>query len=275
LPRVTVVTFNAGLLRAFGGLLEPAPFVSERRAAIPHALAACGADLVLLQEVHDETSRRAISLALPNQAYDARWRSSLMALSTSPIRAALVPFRDSTLEERLFDCRGVLVVERGDLVALNFHTTAGGLRHHPESVAADAIRARQIEQLLDVADEQRAPLVVIAGDLNAGPGVSQSNYDRFEQRGWIDVHALLHPGSRDVTWDPHNPLNSSGPHRTSPPQRVDHLFVRQCDVNEGRATPHSSEIIFAHAVVATPAGAMTLSDHYALRVTLGYHQAAK
>src|SRR3954467_9150723 len=60
---VTIVTFNAGLLRAFGGLLQPAPFVAERRAAIPPALAAAGGDIVVLQEVYGDANRRLLSTA--------------------------------------------------------------------------------------------------------------------------------------------------------------------------------------------------------------------
>jgi endonuclease/exonuclease/phosphatase family metal-dependent hydrolase len=265
---VTIITFNAGLLRAFGGLLQPAPFVAERRAAIPRALAASGGDIVVLQEVYGDANRRALSPALPYAACDPRLRSSLLSLSSSPIRATLVPFNDVPIEEKLIDRKGVLIVDRGDIVVLNFHTTAGGVRYHPESAAADAIRAREIEQLLELAESQSAPLVVIAGDLNAGPGISEENYIRFAEHGWVDVYALLHPDSRAVTWDPRNPLNSRGPHKTSKPQRVDHVFVRLRDLEAERVTPTSAEIIFTEATVRTQSGLVTLSDHYAVRVRL-------
>jgi endonuclease/exonuclease/phosphatase family metal-dependent hydrolase len=261
----TIVTFNAGLLRALGGLIEPAPFVGERRNAMPSLLSACGADLILLQEVYGEAARRELARALPFSAYSDNRRSGLMALSASSIESVLVPFAATTPEERLFDRKGVLVVDSSDVVACNIHMTAGGVRH-PESSAANAIRARQIEQLLELAEARRARM--IAGDLNAGPGVSEANYALFEKGGWIDVHALVHPGSGDVTWDPHNPLNVRGPHRRSPPQRVDHLFVRGDDLRTERVVPRSSEIVFFEPIVATAAGLMTPSDHYALRVTL-------
>jgi endonuclease/exonuclease/phosphatase family metal-dependent hydrolase len=267
---LTLITFNAGLLRAFGGLFQPAPFVAERRAAMPRALAGAEGDMVVLQEVYGEASRGVLSTAFRYAAYDPQRRSSLMALSSSPIHGTFVPFHGLPFEERLFDRRGVLIVERDDLVILDFHATAGGIRHHPESAAANAIRGREVEQLLDLADRQSAPLVVIAGDLNAGPDVSEANYRQFETCDWVDVYALLHPESRAVTWDPRNPLNSRGPHKTSRPQRVDHLFVRRCDLQDERVTPTAAEIIFTDATVRTSAGPVTLSDHYAVRVHLTY-----
>jgi endonuclease/exonuclease/phosphatase family metal-dependent hydrolase len=265
---LTIITFNAGLLRAFGGLLQPAPFVAERRASMPGALAAAEGDLVVLQEVYGQADRGVLSTAFRYAAHDPRRRSSLLALSSSPIQGTFVPFRDVPFEERLFDRRGVLIVERDDLVVLDFHATAGGIRHHPESAAANTMRGREVEQLLDLADGQSAPLVVIAGDLNAGPDVSEANYRQFEARGWVDVYALLHPESRAVTWDPRNPLNSRGPHKTSRPQRVDHLFVRRHDLQDERVKPTAAEIIFTEATVRTPTGPVTLSDHYAVRVRL-------
>src|SRR5437016_5663228 len=109
-PRVpvTIITYNAGLLRAFGGLLQPAPFVAERRAAMPRAFAASGGDIIVLQEVYGDTNRRVLAAALGYIA--SQPRSSLLALSSAPIRGAFVAFDDVPIEERLLDRKGVLIV---------------------------------------------------------------------------------------------------------------------------------------------------------------------
>lgn len=262
-----LLTFNAGLLRAAGGLLQPAPFVAERRAAMPAALHATGADLLLLQEVYDDESRRALAAAFPHAATPPRVRrlglqNGLMFLSREPLRATFHRFRHGTAEERLLDRKGFAVVQLPPLMVVNFHTTAGGLRRRPESVVVERIRARQIEQML--AAVANAEACVLAGDLNAGPGVSDANYRQLERAGFRDAYALGHPRSTAATWDPANPLNARGPHHASPPQRCDHIFVR------GAIEVVESAIVLNESVVKVGERRVTLSDHYGVSATLQF-----
>jgi endonuclease/exonuclease/phosphatase (EEP) superfamily protein YafD len=259
-----LITFNAGLLRAAGGLLQPAPYVTERLAALPHALIASGADLLFLQEVYGRRNRAAVADACretfphaaspPNRPH-LGIDTGLMVLSREPIRAEFHPFRAAVWEERLAGRKGFQYIRTSAGAFVNFHATAGGLWRHPESEAAERERARQIEQMLGEAADAR----VFAGDLNAGPGVSDANYRLFAAQGLADAY-LLH-NAEAPTWDPANPLNESGPHQTSPPQRCDHIFVRGVEVI-------GSAIVFDRPTVATPRGTVTLSDHYGVSATM-------
>jgi len=56
------------------------------------------------------------------------------------------------------------------------------LRLHPESAEADRLRTLQIRQILSVADAEQGT-VMIAGDLNAGPGVSDGNFRSILELG--------------------------------------------------------------------------------------------
>jgi endonuclease/exonuclease/phosphatase family metal-dependent hydrolase len=103
------------------------------------------------------------------------------------------------------------------------------------------------------------PAQVIAGDLNAGPGVSDANYRLFAARGYDDAYVCHNEEA--PTWDPANPLNQGGPHQKSPPQRCDHIFVRELKVVE-------SAIVFGRPLVSTPRGMITLSDHYGVSATV-------
>ncbi|HVG24234.1 MAG TPA: endonuclease/exonuclease/phosphatase family protein [Thermoanaerobaculia bacterium] len=268
MPELRLLTFNAGLLRAAGGLLQPAPFVNQRREALPHALGTTGADVIVLQEVYDGRSRAAIAAAFPHVSLPARTtrrlalQNGLMVASRQPLRTAFHRFRAGTLEERLFDRKGFSVTELQSLTIVNFHTTAGGLRRHPEDPLVERIRGRQIDEMLRVLDSAAA--CVLAGDLNAGPGVSETNYRQLERAGFVDAWALHHPGSDGATWDPANPLNAGGPHQTSPPQRCDHIFLR------GPVTALSSEIVLTEPIVDTGGRRVTLSDHYGLTAMLAF-----
>jgi Endonuclease/Exonuclease/phosphatase family len=264
MPQIRLITFNAGLLRAAGGLLQPAPFVDERLAALPAALSASGADLVFLQELYGGKRRAAVAAACRDAFPHAAWPqtrarlgldSGLLVLSREPVAARFQPFRAAVWEEHLVGRKGFQVIETAAGVFVNFHATAGGLFRDPQNPLVEKTRARQIEQLLGEAAEAR----VIAGDLNAGPGVSAANYGLFAERGFDD--AYLRHNQEAPTWDPANPLNAGGPHQKSPPQRCDHIFVRGLEVIE-------SAIVFDGAVVSTPHGMVTLSDHYGVQATL-------
>lgn len=282
-----LLSLNAGLLAIFGRAV-PSPFVSERRAQLPQEVATLGADIVLLQEVYGHTERRSVAEALaglyPHAIYPRarrRWgfENGVMTLSRFPATGRTILFRNAPWDEALLDSKGFLhsthQLESGlNLHILNVHTTAGGLFHHPEDASIDRIRSMQIRQILD--EQARLPSpVIIAGDVNAGPGVSDSNFRQILDAGFVSIHDLVNGQSAQPTWDPLNALNSHGPHRGCPPQRIDHAFVRACDLDRALIEPISSLICLQDPVVAVHGRQnVTISDHYGIVVELSVRTAA-
>jgi endonuclease/exonuclease/phosphatase family metal-dependent hydrolase len=280
--KLRVLTLNAGLLRLFAGYLETAPFVDARAAALAAQLRRIDADIVLLQEIYQQRhilelirqladlypwigySKRRSFFGLPN---------SLMALSRRRMVTSIESFRAAPIEEKLFDNKGIQICRldsdrHAPLTILNIHTTAGGLWLHPESARADRIRDRQIHQFLRLANTIPGT-VFLAGDLNAGPGVSESNFQSILDAGFVSVHDYLHPAAADYTWDPSNRLNSGGPHDMCPPQRIDHLLVRKSDIDSGAVQPLRSFVCLGDEVVAAGNNLKyTVSDHLGLCVEL-------
>lgn len=279
--KLRIVTLNAGLLSVFGGRITFAPYVEERLTELPGQLRQLNPDIVALQEVYREPHRKHIISqlrdVLPYSLYSRRKRhlgleNGLMLLAKVPISGALHLFQAAPLDERFLDSKGFLVadLEMGGrkLTVINLHTTAGGLYLHPESVQANQLRTRQIQQVLDCAAEISGTLAIM-GDLNAGPGISEENFRQFFAADYASIHDLLHPKDNDFTWDPQNPLNSTGPHKKCPPQRIDHVLVRNADLHSGRLHPLTSIIGCREEVVTVASGGkVTVSDHFALQVEL-------
>ena len=276
----SLTTFNVGLLEMFRGLYRPVPFVEQRLCALPEALLNSGSDVIALQEIYTDTHRdylcSAVRRVYPFHAPTQHRRvfgleNGLMTLSKMPISSDLELFHCALPDEKCFDNKGFLVSRLSlnantEVLVLNLHTTAGGSICHPESTRTDRVRAKQIAQILDRAAQERTASVIICGDVNAGPGVSEGNYNQFSEGGFMDVHEALHKPTPEPTWDPKNVLNQKGPHRTSPAQRVDHAFIRRQDLDAGRIRPLESVIQFKEETVIVPgAKRVTLSDHYSLR----------
>jgi endonuclease/exonuclease/phosphatase family metal-dependent hydrolase len=276
-----LLSLNAGLLAIFGRA-GPSPFVSQRRAQLPQELGKVGADIVLLQEVYGHTERQSVAEALagpyphaihPRARRGWGFENGVMTLSRFPASGRTILFRDAPWDEALLDSKGFLhsthLLEGGlNLHILNVHTTAGGLFHHPEDASIDRIRSRQIRQVLD--EQVRLPSpVIVAGDMNAGPGVSESNFRQILDAGFVSIHDFMNGQSTHPTWDPLNALNSRGPHRGCPPQRIDHVFVRERDLDSSLIEPSSSLICLQDAIVAIHGRQnVTISDHYGIVVDL-------
>jgi endonuclease/exonuclease/phosphatase family metal-dependent hydrolase len=275
----TLLTFNAGLLRAFGGRLQPTPFIEERVREMPSLIASLAPDVVLMQEVYDDGNRLAVTeglrALLPFQSFEPLARAwglscGLMFLSRSPAEVSFHPFEAGFLAEKLFDRKGFqiarLPVPSQSLHLFNFHMTAGGIVRGPEARATERMRAKQIAELLNVARSAPGP-VILGGDLNAGPEASARNYGLLGEAGFVDAHRFLHPTQVDYTWEPGNPLNSGGPHRRSPAQRVDHVFVARTSLGSSIEIVES-RIVFREPSVHTSQGLVPLSDHYGVLVRL-------
>lgn len=286
---VSLLTLNCGLLRigALGrALLEPAPFIAPRLAALPAALRGVDADIIALQEIYKVSHKRAVMKALadrwphadfPRGRPPLKLDSGLLVLSRFPITTARFhPFKDAPRDERFFVHRGAFTTVHetpgfGSLRLLSFHTTAGGTRHDPESAEADAIRARQIDAILDLADAGPANCAtVLIGDLNAGPPVSMDNYRQVLARGYADLLAETvgeAEAARAVTWDSQQPLNKRGPHNHQRPQRIDHVFLKRERLAAWRVA--DARIVLTEPIVAVPGeGKVTVADHYGVYVRL-------
>ena len=185
-------------------------------------------------------------------------------------------YRNQTVLERLLSPRGLLSCEidlpdLGPCQLINIHTTAGGLIRHPEAPRTESLRRRQIEQTIRIAGGNPDCILLIAGDLNAGPEASAGNYEQLSRAGYIDCFTQRpgqDTGEMTITWDPENALNDKGPFPNSPPQRVDHVFVRKADAGVPVLVT-GARIEMTEPVVSLPDGrSVTPSDHYALVVEL-------
>lgn len=293
----TVLTLNAFLLdiRLFGlvRVYPAAPHLGPRLAALPEALADTGADVICLQEVFRRPHRRLLAERLGGAYPECAGvrhpgrplGTGLMVLSRHPIESARpIEFRAAFFEERLVIRMGMLdcVVrfpDLGPVRVINAHLAAGGLMGDPESPGAETIRGRQVAELLARAGDDSGPAtVILAGDMNAGPEASATNYRQILEAGYRDTCTEARAGGANggadglgggpaATWDPANPLIAGARTRSSPPQRIDHVFLRR----EGSEAlvPREGRVVLRETR-ATVAGDRTVpvSDHYGVMVRI-------
>lgn len=276
----SLLTLNAGLAlaRLFGKtVVAPAPFVEERCRALPAAITGLDADTVLLQEIYEPEHRDHVMTSLAEQyPHIARCDTSgfatkdhgLMILSKHPLSGShFTSFNQRLFDERLSVKKGFIstVVDApvfGRTFLTNAHTTAGGLFRHPERKGIDAVRQTQLYQILAAAKKCGLAARIIGGDLNTGPEVSRNNYDSLLAAGYLDAYAATEhvPDEPTATWDPKNPLNSNGPHRMCPPQRIDHVLVSGMAMRD--VIVSEASIVLYEPSVEVQTGKVTFSDHY-------------
>lgn len=278
---ITFLTLNTFLLeiRLLGAPLYPtAPHLAARLAALPGAVRALGADVVCLQEVFRRPHRVFLAASLRDLYPHCAGLShpgpplgtGLLVLSRHEIEAVRVrEFRAGFIEEKLAIRKGLLeCVLRlpgvGRCRVLTCQTIAGGLFSHPESARAEACRADQIGELLRHADGDTSELTVIAGDLNAGATSSVANYRQVIAAGFVDAFAAMGGvPEAGITWDPGNPVIAGAGNRALPPQRIDHILLRNgqgagCRVEDARVVLHESCVTLADG------RRVPVSDHYGL-----------
>ncbi|MEP6624366.1 MAG: endonuclease/exonuclease/phosphatase family protein [Acidimicrobiia bacterium] len=175
------------------------------------------AQLIMIQEIQ---RRQVGALRVALRMADARWRfkhwpvkvpaEGLGILSTQPlaeVRTAVLAHRWSLWNWRrrvAVECSVELGPRRVRFV--DVHLGAG---------VPVAERVRQAHLLITRANGA----VVIAGDLNAGPGSEELR--AFAARGWTDAERGLHPGTPTpaTNWPP-------GPRVSPPTQRLDYVLAR-------------------------------------------------
>jgi len=280
---LSILTFNVGLLaiNILGINLDPVPYIQERLQYVAIELNRLNPDIIALQEIYaKEDKEYLISKLKDNYPYHAYhdhnpligFKNSFMFFSKKPIISTnYYRFHNNySIDEKYFDNKGILVSsiktkEFGNLTFYNTHTTAGGLFAHPESKKVDLIRDLQIKQILNLIKKSSDTTSIIIGDINAGINVSENNYNSILDEGYIDSYKSKNPSSKEVTWDPKNILNSDGPHKTSPPQRIDHIFIHK----SSNIKVISADIVFKEPVVPiSKKEIITISDHYGVLIKI-------
>ena len=281
---IKIASYNTGLtrIRLFGcTLFEFAPHVEFRSKHIYSTIMAVNPDIICLQEVFSRRHLELISMSLLNthpHRYAPRslrpklFGSGLALFSKFPIlEFNLHWFKSQLFEEAVFAPRSYMTVTvdtgtQGLVEIINCHTTAGGSRHHPESSTADACRQLQIEEMVVFSSERDISVnhSLLVGDLNCGPEASIENYKYLLSKGFTDlVVRALEDAPAPITWDPQNSLNAFSPHKTSPPQRIDHIFAKS--KSKFSAVDYKAFGI-EPKVVVFPENYCTPSDHYGVMV---------
>jgi endonuclease/exonuclease/phosphatase family metal-dependent hydrolase len=283
---ISIATYNTGLIRAqLAGftLFEFAPHVEIRSKYISSTVLSAQPDIICFQEIFSGSHLRKIAESLtpthpyryaPKSLRPKIFGSGLALFSRYPILQCNGSwFKSQLLEESLFAPKGYLSVtldtgNNGLLEVINSHTTAGGSKHHPESSIADRCRQLQLDEMVEFSQQRDASVVhsLIVGDLNCGPEASRANYESILSCGFTDLIVAADPNGRaPVTWDPKNPLNIESPHKTSPPQRIDHVL----------ANSRSTLLVGNYKLIGTEStvelsteSRCTPSDHYGVVVSL-------
>lgn len=278
---LSVATLNVGLFEILGGLVQPVPWLDQRLGVLPAAIRNMGTDLVALQEIYSLNHRdyllQAVSDVYPfygpaRHPSTFGLKNGLLTLSSRVMCSMLVDFEYALPVEDCFDNKGFLVCRlkfdrSTEIVLINTHMTAGGGLFHPQSSRTERVRTKQMGQVLEQAKQEQSSIVIICGDLNAGPEVSRCNYLQLQEAGFVDAYLAAKKSGEESTWDPQNLLNQHGPYKRSPPQRVDHVFVRNKDLRSGALSVVESSIASKEEVVPIPRGGkVTLSDHYSVCV---------
>ncbi len=288
---VKLMTLNLGLLawRACGRLgVSFAPHVEQRLAAAPEHLRRVSADVIALQEVYATSHRRFLQNALrdthPYVCFSKTGQSilgsGLMVLSRYPVvQAEFLAWRGAPFLDNLVSEKGCLQVSVdipgfGLLQLVNLHLSVGGTLRRSGKLDRNVRQLEEIEQVLAIARSFGPIAPILLGDFNCSPAVNQEVYAQITDAGYLDTFAAVAPSKAAdaVTWDQTNLLNANGRHRTSPSQRIDHIFVHS---SLGKSVvPTAGSIEFTKPVVTVgQSQSVTLSDHYGLSMRLALKMA--
>jgi endonuclease/exonuclease/phosphatase family metal-dependent hydrolase len=277
---ITVATFNAGIL--YGYLMghkafEPTPYSDLRLKLIPTYLRAFDVDVIGFQEVYRIQDKWYLIEALKDvypyaQYYEKEndfgvgLHNGELFLSKLPIvESSFCLFNRNAISEKALADKGLLsiVVEfNGRKIALtNVHTTVGGGIFDTESDRANNIRNKQLLQAIERTGAMTADIRIILGDFNAGPNVSEVNHQLMLDHNYLDSYLELYDEEEDcVTWHPLNKLNCNGYFPSSPPQRIDIIFIDKA------ARPLvevvEADVMLRQEVLHVDSMTVPLSDHY-------------
>ena len=283
-----IVTYNVGLLdiRFFGRLIfEFAPNTRARAKALGENLLDFDCDILVLQELyHKKDALQLLDILRLNFKYSLFSKFShipnflghgLAIFSKYPFSATQdIKFKQQLVDEGIFGPKGFLAATidiplLGNVFLINTHTSAGGFFQHPESEKTEACRHAQLMQIVNVSQDSGLNSI-IAGDLNCGIEASAKNFNSMLENDFKSVDNISNNVEKGPTWDPLNLLNICSPHKTSPPQRIDHIlfsnnFTKIIEVN-------SVTRCFTNTLNVS-GNLHTLSDHYGIAVEFdGIHK---
>jgi endonuclease/exonuclease/phosphatase family metal-dependent hydrolase len=277
---ITVATFNAGILYGYimgRKYFEPTPYSDKRLKLIPLYLRAFNIDVIGFQEVYRIQDKKYLIEALKDlypyaQYYEKEndfgvgLHNGELFLSKLPIvESSFSLFNRNAISEKALADKGLLtiVVEfNGRKIALtNVHTTVGGGIYDTESDKANTIRSKQLLQALQATAILNADIRIILGDFNAGPNVSAVNHQLMLDHNYLDTYLENYDEESDcVTWNPMNKLNYNGYFPSSPPQRIDNIFIDKTDSLLFEVI--ESDVMLREEVLDAGAMRVPLSDHY-------------
>jgi endonuclease/exonuclease/phosphatase family metal-dependent hydrolase len=287
-----VLTYNVGLLRAFGSDLVP--IVEARAAAAPAALAKLvsedGPQVILLEEIWRDSYVKAIEATLAPLGYTGTMpnvhsiiglSSGLLLLVHAPLSVvdwSFTPFTKTTLFDS-FARKGVLQATLQDggtgakFALVGTHTVAvdtnNGVPKDKAQVAAVMAQIAMVRSALASKSGNGAVPALLLGDFNVGPGYVVDAYKAILGSGGLVEAAAASGAGPFTTWDPENPLVKYGGYPSEPAAQIDHIFLQ--DGGGTTWSVHGAQVVMTDTVpglqfvpkkqgtaVPTP-----LSDHYA------------
>ncbi len=296
-----VLTYNVGLLRAFGSDLVP--IVEARAAAAPAALAKLASEtapqVILLEEIWRDPYAKAIGAALAPLGYAAIMpdvhsiiglSSGLLLLVHAPLSVvdwSFTPFTKTTFFDS-FARKGVLQVTLKDgstgarFVLVGTHTVAldtnNGVPKDKAQVVAELAQIAMVRAALASRSQDGALPALVMGDFNVGPGYVDDAYKAILGNGGLVEAGAVSGAGPFTTWDPENPLVKYGGYPSEPAAQIDHVFlqdgggaawsVQGVQVVMKDPVP-GLQLVPKHQKAAVPT---PLSDHYAFlaEISLGH-----
>ncbi len=267
-----IISFNVGLtrLKFIPFNYNFVPLVSDRVRLLPASLKAEGADVICLQEVFERglfKKLRAELMDMYPYSYHGNkgWKlfnKGLAIFSKHKFEhVSEIGFKTLGLEK--FAQKGASVVRFIEgpyekLMLANVHFPYGGyIGSAPAFAPIVALRDKAIEHLHQ-ALLRLGHLVVMAGDFNFGPTMTQQNYEYLLSLGYKNLT------SEEITWDPENPLNKL--FTMMKPQSLDHIFVNNTLFE--KISSVTNRVLFKESIRLPNGNTVNLSDHYGVVATV-------
>ena len=284
-----LITFNLGLLdlRVVGRtMFKPTEYIEQRAKIIPKQLLTHDADVIALQEIYDKKHidffvkelQKTYPFYFFKHNSQIKLNNGLMIFSKYPFVSTKGESQSDKgpIDEWFIADRGLLsaVIKLNDEINLdivNLHATSGGTLNSQDSDNINASRQKQLEQALTLALASNTEYQIILGDVNAGPEISNINYNYLLENDFSDAYAeySLQKGIvAKPTWDGANPLNSMRGYTAEDTQRIDHIYLSK---RLGAITQlEIVERVFDENVITIDGKGFPLSDHYGVEMVLRF-----
>ena len=268
---VRIVTYNTGLLR--GGV----PYAAERVDLVADAVANIDADVISLQELWSDADRATVldsaTGRFPHRAevdplppLPGDWgldgSTGLAVLSRWPIiRSAVIPLESSIVRRAILDVQIATPARAVRVLATHLTAFLRSVMHHNGEGGWAAEHLAQCELVADLIESSRGP-IVLAGDLNCGPGRGgvpelPESYDVL--RGAFEHSPYADDPLSGCTWCSENPLVYEEADTI-----LDHIMV------SGLRPTRPRRILTARVEIPIGAGIVEaqVADHYGVSLDL-------